>query len=519
MRRFFRLAASAFTMLGALAIAAPAGPQSPQQRQKIAEANRKRAEVTSHITAKRFDAASKSLAALEEQINELKGGGLADEDAAIQNLTRFVENTRKTHASKLVEKTAAGMKTGVGPKPGDATKKAGGVSFVQDVAPILVRNCIRCHGATNPRSKFSQNSYAALMKGGERGDDVLPGKPDESLLILMLQGKEEPRMPPGNRNLRGELVDLIAKWVEEGAKFDGAPQFAATASLNDIVPSAEEALRESLAAMSDSELTELHRTRAKEQWKVANPTRQLALAETDHFIVCGSVGDQTVNEAGEWCEAALRELNRIFGRSPRDVIWRGKLTVHIFGDRYQYGEHAQMIEQRQLQPEMCGHYNDLIETQYIAVPAPASNTSESLKGMVCEQMTAGYLATLGTVPQWFRIGFSRYVGAKLDAKCDAYREYRSQVKDWFTEGGPRDVMPVINGTASWSEVCNVSYGVVDFLASAPQGEKRLATMAASLAKKPDTDAALKSTFNLDGKSLTAGLGTHAQRKYATFRKR
>ncbi len=40
-------------------------------------------------------------------------------------------------------------------------------------------------------------SYDALMKGGAHGAVIVPGKADQSRMILMLEGKVQPRMPFG----------------------------------------------------------------------------------------------------------------------------------------------------------------------------------------------------------------------------------------------------------------------------------------------------------------------------------
>src|SRR5258708_2368399 len=71
------------------------------------------------------------------------------------------------------------------------------VSFMKDVAPILVRNCIACHNARKSESKYNMVNFAALAKGGAQGEDITlePGKPEDSRLIELLQANAKPRMP------------------------------------------------------------------------------------------------------------------------------------------------------------------------------------------------------------------------------------------------------------------------------------------------------------------------------------
>src|SRR6478752_4870460 len=68
------------------------------------------------------------------------------------------------------------------------------VSFINDVAPILKKNCFGCHGVKNPKSKFDMTKYETFRKGGTKEDPISPGKPDESFIILMLTATDKSRM-------------------------------------------------------------------------------------------------------------------------------------------------------------------------------------------------------------------------------------------------------------------------------------------------------------------------------------
>ena len=75
----------------------------------------------------------------------------------------------------------------VTPKAGPAASKRAGakpVSFMQDVAPILVQNCIACHNPKKSESKYVMTTFAQLAKGGQQGEGITlePGDPDASYL-------------------------------------------------------------------------------------------------------------------------------------------------------------------------------------------------------------------------------------------------------------------------------------------------------------------------------------------------
>jgi WD40 repeat protein len=112
------------------------------------------------------------------------------------------------------------------PKPADEAPKAAEsptppVSFMKDVAPILVQNCIACHNPRKSESKYDMTSFEGLTKGGQTGDNVTPGHAEESYLIELIQPDGEPRMPYKQDPLPADKVAVIAQWINQGAKYDG----------------------------------------------------------------------------------------------------------------------------------------------------------------------------------------------------------------------------------------------------------------------------------------------------------
>jgi Protein of unknown function (DUF1553)/Protein of unknown function (DUF1549)/Planctomycete cytochrome C len=93
--------------------------------------------------------------------------------------------------------------------------------FEQRVRPLLVEACLGCHGAKKQESGLRLDGRGALLKGGESGPAVVPGKPQESLLIKAVRHQGEVRMPPRKRLSDAQVADL-ARWVELGAPWPGA---------------------------------------------------------------------------------------------------------------------------------------------------------------------------------------------------------------------------------------------------------------------------------------------------------
>ena len=88
--------------------------------------------------------------------------------------------------------------------------------FRQRIAPILQQRCVSCHNDNDLDGGLSLQSAAAFSKGGESGELVVKGKPDESSLIDYISG-EEPEMPKDQKPLTAKEVELFRKWVKDGA--------------------------------------------------------------------------------------------------------------------------------------------------------------------------------------------------------------------------------------------------------------------------------------------------------------
>jgi hypothetical protein len=108
-------------------------------------------------------------------------------------------------------------------KSPDAGAAEAPVSFLKDVAPILVQNCIACHNPKKSESKYVMTTFAQLAKGGQQGEGLTlePGDPDASMLVELIRPGGEPRMPYKLDPLPPDKISLIERWVKQGAKYDG----------------------------------------------------------------------------------------------------------------------------------------------------------------------------------------------------------------------------------------------------------------------------------------------------------
>ncbi len=104
---------------------------------------------------------------------------------------------------------------------GSALFAAEPVSYFADVRPLLQVQCSGCHQPANTMSGLDLTDYAGIAKGGSKyGASVVKGAPESSPLVNLVTGKLEPRMPMGGAALSAESVDLLTRWVRQGADDD-----------------------------------------------------------------------------------------------------------------------------------------------------------------------------------------------------------------------------------------------------------------------------------------------------------
>ena len=95
------------------------------------------------------------------------------------------------------------------------------VSYKNDIAPILAGNCTKCHGPTKQESDFRLDTPEGITKGGKVGPAIVAGSSRDSHLIKAVTGTSDDvvAMPPEDGPLSKEQIELLKRWIDEGAKF------------------------------------------------------------------------------------------------------------------------------------------------------------------------------------------------------------------------------------------------------------------------------------------------------------
>ncbi len=103
------------------------------------------------------------------------------------------------------------------------------VHFSRDVRPILNQNCMPCHGGVRQKNGVSflfREEALGTGKSGKR--TIVPGKPDQSELIARITSSDpDTRMPYHAPPLSPQQIDVLRRWIKQGAKWEDHWAFVA----------------------------------------------------------------------------------------------------------------------------------------------------------------------------------------------------------------------------------------------------------------------------------------------------
>ena len=86
------------------------------------------------------------------------------------------------------------------------------LDFYRDVYPFLKTNCISCHNKTTTKAGLNMETPELMIKGGDSGPSLVPGKSEESLVVLASSGLD----PQEAGALQAERLGALADWDELG---------------------------------------------------------------------------------------------------------------------------------------------------------------------------------------------------------------------------------------------------------------------------------------------------------------
>jgi len=142
-------------------------------------------------------------------------------------------------ALQLLTLFAAVTATGLAAPPPVSTGLK--VDFSAEIRPIIAKKCYPCHGPdeSSRKAKLRLDSFEEATRARKAGAAVMPGKPDESLLVkrVLAHAEDEVMPPPETRNpLTAAEVALLQRWIAQGANY--TPHWAWTQPVRPPLPAA-----------------------------------------------------------------------------------------------------------------------------------------------------------------------------------------------------------------------------------------------------------------------------------------
>lgn len=97
------------------------------------------------------------------------------------------------------------------------------LDFYRDVQPFLKANCISCHNKTTTKAGLNMETPEMMIKGGDSGTALIPGKSAESLIVQASLHTNDMEMPPANNksgatNLTPSEIATLKLWIDQGAR-------------------------------------------------------------------------------------------------------------------------------------------------------------------------------------------------------------------------------------------------------------------------------------------------------------
>lgn len=97
---------------------------------------------------------------------------------------------------------------------------ADSVNFEKQIQPIFKKNCYDCHGPHKQESGLRLDQRQEALAGGQSGPAIVPNDSGGSLLIQLVSSDDpEKVMPPKGDSLTRAQIELLKKWIDDGAQW------------------------------------------------------------------------------------------------------------------------------------------------------------------------------------------------------------------------------------------------------------------------------------------------------------
>jgi|GEM_PF-2041293 len=287
------------------------------------------------------------------------------------------------------------------------------VSFSSDIAPILGEKCLGCHvEADRPRGGLNMTMITGILRGGDRGGAIVPGKGAESLLVMKLKGMGDgQRMPQGAAPLDGDTIAKIEKWIDEGATFDGDDPATPMRRLSAIAKTKD---------MDSDTLAKLRQAMALEKWRLVFPGDQPVIVEQDDFQLVSSLAEPVRNQLLAKIGPIFESMRKDLGVSPDVPLLRGKVTIFAVSRQYDFGEFSRMVLGRESAQGTVSMWSADAVDAWLTVLVSDAVSDENVEASLTHDLGAIHFSSLTkSVPRWFADSMGYIMATRLLPKSGA----------------------------------------------------------------------------------------------------
>jgi hypothetical protein len=96
-------------------------------------------------------------------------------------------------------------------------------TFAQDIQPFVGKYCVECHNQKRAEHGYACDSLMGLTASGRKGAMVVPGKPEESLMVRLFEPGRKHMPPEKSPQPTADEMAKVAAWITAGAKEDAPP--------------------------------------------------------------------------------------------------------------------------------------------------------------------------------------------------------------------------------------------------------------------------------------------------------
>jgi mono/diheme cytochrome c family protein len=363
------------------------------------------------------------------------------------------------------------------------------VSFALDIAPLLIESCADCHGAGNSSAGLSVATFAQLWEGGNAGSAIKPGDAEGSLLVEKLRGTamDGVRMPQNRPAWSNDKIELVSKWINEGAKFDGASAMEPLARVAGIAM-AERSTPEQLSAEREN--------KAGAVWHLAIPDERASAVTSEHFLAIGNLPESQMEKLLTEAERQADEVQKLLEASDQPFN-KARVTIYLFDHRIDYREFGTMVERRSLPDDLRGHAEYDIVHPYVAIVADDDSQVE-MPCLLAEQLATLRIAdrSQDRLPDWFCEGAGKAISARIHPRGAVVKKWREELPAAVAAAKPPEAF--MTGKLPPATTSLLSFGFVDGLMQKQANFDRLVAAASTTS---DFDAACQEVFKKSGKEL------------------